>query len=66
MKKEFKELEKKFGKKIIFNETLSKYSWFNLGGPANILFKPDTEDQIINFFVNFSSSSKLTQLPCQL
>tara|TARA_Y200000002_G_scaffold380528_1_gene392215 strand:- start:3858 stop:4769 length:912 start_codon:yes stop_codon:yes gene_type:complete len=49
MKKELKELEKKFGKKIIFNETLSKYSWFNLGGPANILFKPDTEDQIINF-----------------
>ncbi len=49
MKKELKELEKKFGGKIIFNETLSKYSWFNLGGPANILFRPDTEDQIMSF-----------------
>ena len=26
--------------KISFNESLSKLSWFNLGGPAKILFRP--------------------------
>ena len=35
-------LKDKFGKSIIFKESLSKYSWFNLGGPAEILFKPDS------------------------
>ena len=59
MKQKFKDLEKKFGKTIIFNETLSKYSWFNLGGPAKILFKPDTEDQLINFFKIIKDSFKI-------
>ena len=27
-------------KNIYKNENLSKYNWFNLGGPAEILFKP--------------------------
>ena len=31
-------LQKKFGKNLIFKENLSKYSWFNLGGPADIFF----------------------------
>ena len=31
-------LKKKFGKSLIINENLSKYSWFNLGGPADIFF----------------------------
>ena len=31
-------------------EDLSKYSWFNLGGPAEILFKPDNVEQILSFF----------------
>ena len=29
-------LQKKFGKNLILSENLSKYSWFNLGGPADI------------------------------
>ena len=28
---------------------MSKYSWFNLGGPADIFFKPKDKDQLINF-----------------
>ena len=40
------ELKKKFGKNIIFDENLSKYSWFNLGGPAKILFKPESINQL--------------------
>ena len=34
-------LKKKFGKNLIINENLSKYSWFNLGGPADIFFRPE-------------------------
>ena len=34
---------------IYKNENLSKYSWFNLGGPAKIFFKPDHEEDLINF-----------------
>ena len=43
------ELKSKFGKNIVFQENLSKYSWFNLGGPAGILFKPDSVEQLVNF-----------------
>ena len=28
---------------------MSKYSWFNLGGPAEYLFKPDNKQQLIEF-----------------
>ncbi len=42
-------LLKNFGKNILFNEELSKYSWFNLGGPAKIFFKPENDSQIIKF-----------------
>ena len=39
-------LIKKFEKNITLNENLSKYSWFNLGGSAEIFFKPSDEIQI--------------------
>jgi len=42
-------LKKKFGKNLIINENLSKYSWFNLGGPADIFFRPENKDQLIKF-----------------
>ena len=42
-------LKKKFGKSLIVNENLSKYSWFNLGGPADIFFRPENKDQLIKF-----------------
>ena len=35
-----KEVKNKVSGQIIFEENLSKYSWFNLGGPAKILFRP--------------------------
>ena len=37
-------LQKKFGKNLIIRENLSKYSWFNLGGPADILFRQDNKE----------------------
>ena len=42
-------LKKKFGKNLIIKENLSKYSWFNLGGPADIFFRPENKDQLIEF-----------------
>ena len=42
-------LKEKFGKNLIIRENLSKYSWFNLGGPADIFFRPENKDQLIKF-----------------
>ena len=42
-------LQKKFGKSLIIKENLSKYTWFNLGGPADIFFRPENKDQLIKF-----------------
>jgi UDP-N-acetylmuramate dehydrogenase len=56
-----KELELKYGKKILFNEKLSNYSWFNLGGPSEILFKPSNTEDII-FFLKKVKPKKITIL----
>ena len=39
----------KLKKNIYIEEKLSKYSWFNLGGPAEIMFKPDTIEELSEF-----------------
>ncbi len=46
MNLEIENLQKKFGRNLILGENLSKYSWFNLGGPADIFFKPDNKNQL--------------------
>ena len=48
-----KEIKLKFGKKILFNEKLSNYSWFNLGGPSEIFFKPGNIEDIVFLLKNF-------------
>ena len=53
------ELKKKFGKQILINEKLSNYSWFNLGGPADIFFKPNTIEDIL-FFIKKATPQKFT------
>ena len=50
MKTVTEELKAKLGKKILLNENLSNYSWFNTGGPADLLFKPNTVEDIVFFF----------------
>ena len=44
--------------KIIFNEKLSKYSWFNLGGPAQVLFKPKNLNDLSFFLKNIKNLQK--------
>jgi UDP-N-acetylmuramate dehydrogenase len=56
-----KEIELKYGKKILFNEKLSNYSWFNLGGPSEVFFKPSNIEDII-FFLKKVKPKKITIL----
>ena len=44
-----KEIKNKISGKILFNENLSKYSWFNLGGPAKVIFKPKNLNELSIF-----------------
>ena len=55
----YNELKNKFGKNVVFNEKLSKYSWFNLGGVANVLFKPESIDQLIKFLKYINNQQKI-------
>ena len=55
------ELKTKFGKKILINEKLSNYSWFNVGGPAEIFFKPDSVEDI-HFFIKTLKPQKFIVL----
>ena len=50
-------LKKRFGKNLVVNEILSKYSWFNLGGPADIFFRPDNKEELINFLKEIKESN---------
>ncbi len=47
---DIKEIKKKISGQILFDEKLSSYSWFNLGGPAKILFKPKNLNDL-SFFL---------------
>ena len=56
-------LKKKFEGNISNNTSLSNYSWFNLGGPAEYLFKPNDEKQLIEFLkINKKNKLKITIL----
>ena len=43
---------------IYKNEKLSKYNWFNLGGPARIFFKPGSETDLKNFLEEYNNQEK--------
>ena len=51
------DLKIKFGKNLIINENLSKYNWFNLGGPAEIFFRPQDKDQLLSFLVELKKTN---------
>ena len=57
------DLINKFSDNISNNTSLSKYSWFNLGGPAEYLFKPKNKNQLIEFLKeNSKNKFKITIL----
>ena len=56
---QIKEIKKKFSGKILFDESLSKYSWFNLGGPAKIMFKPNNLSELSLFLKETKGFQKI-------
>jgi len=57
------ELSRKFKKNISHNVKLSNYSWFNLGGPAEHLFKPNSKEELIQFLkINKKNNLDITIL----
>ena len=57
-----KEVLNKISGSIRFEENLSKYSWFNLGGPAKVIFKPKNLNELSIFLKNIKDYSKLKVL----
>jgi len=43
---QIKEIKNKISGTILFDESLAKYSWFNLGGPAKIVFRPNNPSEL--------------------
>ena len=56
------EIKKNFSDQILVNEKLSKYSWFNLGGPAKIVFKPKNLSELSIFLKKISGMSSIQVL----
>ena len=59
---QIKEIKKKFPGQILFDENLLKYSWFNLGGPAKIIFKPENLNALSLFLKNINGFGKIKVL----
>ena len=55
---QIREIEKNLSGKVLFNENLSKYSWFNLGGKAQIVFKPKNLNDLSFFLKNTKRFNK--------
>ena len=48
--KNFENKFKNFNGKIYFNYSLKNLNWFNIGGDTKIYFKPDTLQNLLEFF----------------
>ena len=59
---QIKEISKKISGKILFNENLSKLSWFNIGGPAKVVFKPKDLSELSLFLKNIKGSNTIKVL----
>jgi len=49
----------RFSSKIFYNENLSKFSWFNIGGPASVLFKPKDLKELKAFLKEINLEKKI-------
>jgi UDP-N-acetylmuramate dehydrogenase len=59
---QIQEINKKISSQILFDESLSKHSWFNLGGPAKVIFKPKNLNELSIFLKNLKGSNKIKVL----
>jgi|TARA_B110000438_G_scaffold301558_1_gene356776 UDP-N-acetylmuramate dehydrogenase len=56
------EIKKLISGDISFNESLSKHSWFNLGGPAKVIFRPKNLSELSIFLKKVKEFSKIKVL----
>ncbi len=56
------DIKNKFSGQIFLNENLSKHSWFNLGGPAKIIFRPKSLNELSSFLKNTKDLEKIKVL----
>ena len=56
------QIKKKISGQILFNENLSKYSWFNIGGSATVVFKPKNLNELSLFLKNLNKFSQIKVL----
>jgi len=54
-----KEIKKNFSGKILFEQDLSNYSWFNIGGPAKVIFKPKDLNELSIFIKHLKGFNKI-------
>ena len=59
---QIKEIKNKISGQILFDESLSKYSWFNLGGPAKVIFKPKNLNELSVFLKKTKGFDKIKVL----
>jgi UDP-N-acetylmuramate dehydrogenase len=48
-----------FNKNIELNQNLAKFTWFRVGGDAEMLYAPENEQSLINFFKNKPKEHKV-------
>ena len=59
---QIKELKNKISGGLQFDENLSKHSWFSLGGPAKVIFRPKTLNELSIFLKNIREFDKIRVL----
>ena len=59
---QIKELKNKISGEFKFDENLSKHSWFSLGGPAKVVFRPKTLNELSIFLKNIREFDKIRVL----
>ena len=57
--KKLEDFSKKIKSKILFNYSLKKLNWFNIGGKAKFFFKPDNLNDLILFLKKFEKEKKI-------
>jgi len=56
---QMKELKKEISGQILFEENLSKYSWFNIGGLAKVMFKPKNLSELSIFLKMLKTQTQI-------
>ena len=59
---QIKRIKNKILGQILFDENLSKHSWFNLGGPAKVVFRPKNLNELSIFLKNAKGFGKIKVL----